>query len=60
MNFSLFELDWMDRENWWITVGEIETTDRQGFGFLLGRSMGRWEIDFLWLGLFNVRFTWPV
>jgi len=57
MSFSMFELTYIDGASWWIEICRLELSDRQGFALLLGRNDGLWEIDFLWLGLLNIRFT---
>ena len=57
MALSLLELTWIDARSWWLEVGKIEPRDSQGHLLLLGKSFGRWEIDFLWLGLFGVSFS---
>lgn len=57
MNVSVCEVTWESPREWWIEVVRVEALDRQGFLVLFGRNEGHWEVDFLWLGLLNARFT---
>ena len=47
---SLFEVEWVAGDYWWISIGGIERGEFSGWLFLLGHNIEKWELDVLWFG----------